>query len=76
MATSLQFGNAAIGAEVAAPSEVDVRGPAKRSEAETKAADDELSRTEAVRRDSCIRHSGRRQGYINPIRDALRSPCR
>jgi hypothetical protein len=29
-----------------------------------------------VRRDSCIRHSGRRQGYINPIRDALRSPCR
>ena len=43
MATLLQFGDAAVEAEVALPSKRDVRGSAERGETESQAADNEPS---------------------------------
>ena len=56
MATLLQFCDAAIGSEVALPSEVDVRRPAKRGEAQTDAADNERCRAQLPGRDLQGRH--------------------
>ena len=56
MAAPLQCGDAAFGSEVALPSDVDVRGPAKRGETKADATDHELCRTQSARRNLRTRH--------------------
>ena len=77
MATPLQFADAAIGSEVALPSEVDVRGPTQCGEAKADAADSEPSRTQLRRWNLKMRHDYDAEQWLRrDTRSANRSTAR